>query len=61
MLAGELYNALDPQLFAERLRTQLLFQELNATPADYLAERGRLLRTLLPNAGTKLVSCRGTS
>lgn len=54
MLAGELYNALDPQLVAERLRTQLLFQELNAAPADDLAERNRLLRTLLPNAGAEL-------
>ncbi|MGI4742130.1 MAG: sugar O-acetyltransferase [Janthinobacterium lividum] len=54
MLAGELYNALDPQLVAERLRTQLLFQELNAAPADGLAERSRLLRTLLPNAGKEL-------
>ena len=54
MLAGELYNALDPQLLAERLRTQLLFQELNAAPADDVAERSRLLRTLLPNAGTGL-------
>jgi maltose O-acetyltransferase len=54
MLAGELYNALDPQLLAERLRTQLLFQELNATLADDLAERSRLLRALLPNTGTEL-------
>jgi maltose O-acetyltransferase len=54
MLAGELYNALDPQLLAERLRAQLLFQALNAAPADDLAERSRLLRTLLPNAGTEL-------
>jgi maltose O-acetyltransferase len=54
MLAGELYNALDPQLLAERLRTQLLFQQLNATPADEVAERDRLLRTLLPHAGTEL-------
>ena len=54
MLAGELYNALDPQLLAERLRTQLLFQELNAAPADDVVGRSRLLRTLLPHAGTEL-------
>lgn len=54
MLTGELYNALDPQLLAERLRAQLLFQQLNATPANDLAKRGHLLRDLLPNAGTDL-------
>jgi maltose O-acetyltransferase len=54
MLAGELYNALDPQLLAERLRTQLLFQQLNATPANDVAERDRLLRTLLPHVGKEL-------
>lgn len=53
MLAGELYNAQDPQLLAERQRAQLLFQELNATPADQPA-RARLLRELLPHAGTEL-------
>jgi maltose O-acetyltransferase len=53
MLAGELYNAQDPQLLAERQRAQLLFQELNATPADQPA-RARLLRELLPHAGAEL-------
>ncbi|RZK63133.1 MAG: sugar O-acetyltransferase [Hymenobacter sp.] len=51
MLAGELYNAQDPQLLAERLRAQALVQALNAAPADQPAERARLLRTLLPHAG----------
>jgi maltose O-acetyltransferase len=51
MLAGELYNAQDPQLLAERLRTQGLLQALNAAPAEQPAERTRLLRALLPNAG----------
>jgi maltose O-acetyltransferase len=53
MLAGELYNAQDPQLLAERQRAQRLFQELNATPADQPA-RARLLRELLPHAGAEL-------
>ncbi len=53
MLAGELYNAQDPQLLAERQRAQLLFQELNATPANQPA-RARLLRELLPHAGAEL-------
>jgi len=54
MLAGELYNAQDPQLLAERLRAQQLFQALNATPPDQPAERARLLRALLPHAGAEL-------
>ncbi|RZL12835.1 MAG: sugar O-acetyltransferase [Hymenobacter sp.] len=54
MLAGELYNALDPQLTAERLQAQLLFQQLNNTPADQVAERAQLTRTLIPNAGAEL-------
>lgn len=51
MLAGELYDAQDPQLLAERLRTQGLLQALNAAPAAQPAERARLLRALLPHAG----------
>ncbi|MBD2721736.1 sugar O-acetyltransferase [Hymenobacter armeniacus] len=51
MLAGELYDAQDPQLLAERLRTQGLLQSLNAAPAEQPAERARLLRALLPHAG----------
>jgi len=54
MLAGELYNALDPQLVAERLRAQRLFQTLNNTPADQPARRARLLAELLPQAGAEL-------
>jgi maltose O-acetyltransferase len=54
MLAGELYNASDPQLTAESIRAKLLCQQLNATPADQPAERARLLHALLPNAGTEL-------
>jgi len=51
MLAGELYDAQDPQLLAERLRTQGLLQALNAAPAEQPAERAHLLRALLPHAG----------
>ena len=54
MLAGERYDAQDPQLLAERLRAQLLLQQLNATPADQPAARARLLRALLPRAGAAL-------
>ncbi len=54
MLAGELYNAQDPQLAAESVRTKQLLLHLNTTPADQPAERARLLRELLPHAGPGL-------
>lgn len=54
MLAGELYDATDPQLAAESVRAKLLCQQLNNTPADQPTERARLLQALLPNAGTEL-------
>jgi maltose O-acetyltransferase len=54
MLAGELYNALDPQLATESIRAKLLCQQLNNTPADQPAERAQLLQELLPNVGTEL-------
>jgi len=54
MLAGELYNAQDPQLAAESVRTKQLLLHLNTTPAGQPAERARLLRELLPHAGPGL-------
>ena len=46
MLAGELYDPLDPQLCAERQRARDLCQALNATREEETAERARLLREL---------------
>jgi maltose O-acetyltransferase len=54
MLAGELYDPLDEQLSAERLKARLLLKELNDTREDQAEERSRLLRELLPNAGEGL-------
>ncbi|MEJ5961258.1 sugar O-acetyltransferase [Pedobacter immunditicola] len=54
MLAGDLYNALDPQLTNERLETRLLLKELNDSSEDQAEERTRILTTLLPDAGTEL-------
>lgn len=54
MLAGERYNAQDPQLAAESVRTKQLLLQLNTTPAGQPAERARLLRELLPHAGPGL-------
>jgi maltose O-acetyltransferase len=54
MLAGELYDALDPQLVEDRLRTRLLLKELNDSREDETAERMRILKDLIPNAGQGL-------
>ncbi|BAS26348.1 sugar O-acetyltransferase [Limnochorda pilosa] len=51
MLAGELYDASDPQLVAERRRARLLLQALNATRDDQPEERARLIRELFGAAG----------
>jgi maltose O-acetyltransferase len=54
MLAGALYNALDPQLSEERLQARLLLKQLNETPEDQPEERSRILKELLPHAGAGL-------
>ena len=46
MLAGELYDPLDAELVAARLRARLLCQRLNALPEDRTALRARLLAAL---------------
>lgn len=54
MLAGELYDALDKQLSAERLKARLLIKELNDTREDQTEERKRILKDLIPQAGADL-------
>jgi maltose O-acetyltransferase len=51
MLAGDLYDPLDPQLSAERRRARLLAKALNETRDDQQEERARLIRELIPAAG----------
>lgn len=51
MLAGELYDPLDPQLSAERGRARLLFKALNDSAHDAQDERARLIRDLIPSSG----------
>jgi maltose O-acetyltransferase len=51
MLAGELYNPLDAELVAARLRARELCQAFNAAPAADAAERRRVLRELLGAGG----------
>jgi maltose O-acetyltransferase len=46
MLAGELYNALDAQLSAERQRARNLLKRLNDSREDEQEERSRILRKL---------------
>ena len=54
MLAGELYDPLDPQLVQERTHTRLLIQALNDSREDEPEVRGRILKELIPNAGPGL-------
>ena len=54
MLAGELYDPLDPQLSEERLQARLLLKQLNDSREDYPIERSRILKELIPNAGEGL-------
>ncbi len=54
MLAGELYDPLDPQLCAERRWARLLCKRLNDTCDDQQEERASILRDLIPAAGDGL-------
>ncbi len=51
MLAGELYDPLDKELTEERLQARLLIKQLNDFPENMIEERGRILKSLLPNTG----------
>jgi maltose O-acetyltransferase len=51
MLAGELYDPIDPELVAARERARNLCQDLNATREAEEAERRRILRELLGAGG----------
>ena len=54
MLAGELYDALDPQLSLERLNARLLIKQLNDSREDEVEERSDILKKLIPDAGKAL-------
>lgn len=53
-LAGELYDATDKQLSDERLQARVWLKALNDAGANEAAERMRILKNLLPNAGAGL-------
>ena len=54
MLAGELYDPLDPELSAERQRARLLLQQINQTRDDEPDKRNRLLKELIPAMGREV-------
>src|SRR5262245_50546337 len=54
MLAGELYDPLDPELVAARNRARDLCQELNATREADQETRRRILRDLLGSGGDRV-------
>lgn len=54
MIAGELYDALDVQLSADRLQVRLLLKQLNDGREDETAERARLLKEIIPSSGEGL-------
>src|SRR5688500_14539982 len=51
MLAGELYDPLDPELIAARARTRDLCQDLNATREADSEARRRILKELFATGG----------
>lgn len=50
MLLGQLYNANDKVLVAERHRARIIFQQINSLSDDQKKERRILIYKLLPNA-----------
>lgn len=54
MLAGELYDPMDPELVKERLDARLFLKALNDSREDQVEERREILRKLIPNAGEGL-------
>ena len=54
MLSGDLYNALDPELSAERLKARLLIKKLNDSSEDEEKNRERIIKELIPNSGDNL-------
>jgi maltose O-acetyltransferase len=54
MIAGELYDPLDPQLTAERITARRLLKELNDSAEEDLEKRRRIKRQLFPAAAPDL-------
>ncbi|MFC6332082.1 sugar O-acetyltransferase [Paenibacillus septentrionalis] len=54
MQAGEMYNAADPELMADRLRTRKLVRVYNETADDNFEQRISLLKQLLGSTGNHI-------
>lgn len=54
MIAGLMYNAMDPELSGDRERASLLFQKINKLDNRHTEERNALIRSLLSRAGDGL-------
>lgn len=54
MLSGALYNALDEELSADRVKARLLLKMLNESREDRPKERNEILQKLIPTQGTEL-------
>lgn len=54
MLAGQMYNPMDPQLVKERHQARLLFEEINAMGEAKKQQRDQLFYQLFGSAGTDL-------
>lgn len=54
MLAGELYDANDKELMADRTKTRLLLKAFNEVGEDRMEERNGILRQLIPHGGAGL-------
>lgn len=54
MLAGELYNATDPELSADRRNARILFKRFNDSSEDEKEERKQILKELIPTSGANL-------
>lgn len=55
MLAGELYDAFDPELLAARVRARDLTQDLNASRESDTATRQRILKELFGSGGESVI------
>lgn len=54
MIAGELYDPLDPQLVEDRIQARLLLKALNDGREDDPDTRNKILASLFPKAGASL-------
>ena len=55
MLAGEMYNAMDPQLVKEREDCRLLFYQFNQLDESHLQDRRKVLAQLMGSHGENLI------